>query len=52
MKPTYIAYTNTYVYNFQTCGFHPTLKNKLYMDETTGIYDNLLKCIIHAEDKR
>ena len=21
MKPTYIGYTNTYVYNFQTCGF-------------------------------
>ncbi len=21
MKPTCIAYTNTYVYNFQTCGF-------------------------------
>ena len=26
MKPTCIAYTNTYVYNFQTCGFHSTFK--------------------------
>ncbi len=26
MKPTCIAYTNMYVYNFQTCGFHSTFK--------------------------
>ena len=33
MKPTCIAYTNTYVCNSQTCGFHPTLINELYTDE-------------------
>ena len=33
MKPTCIAYTNTNEYNIQTCGFHQTLKNKLYSDE-------------------
>jgi len=29
MKPTCIAYTNTYVYNFQTCGFHQAIKIKI-----------------------
>ena len=29
MKPTCIASTNTYVYNFQTCGFHQTIKIKI-----------------------
>ena len=35
MKPTCIKYTNTYVYNFQTCGFHHTIKTKLYYDENS-----------------
>ena len=41
IKPTCIAYTNTYLYNFQTCGFPRSsgagirpLKSKLYYDET------------------
>jgi len=34
MKPTCIVYTHTYVFKSQTCGFHPTLINKLYTDET------------------
>ena len=38
MKPTCIAYTNTYVYNSQTCGFHPTFKIKIYTDETHMYY--------------
>ena len=29
MKPTCIKYTNTYVYNFQTCGFHQAIKIKI-----------------------
>ncbi len=29
MKPTYIKYTNTYVYKFQSCGFHQTIKLKI-----------------------
>jgi hypothetical protein len=33
MKPKCIIYTNTYVFNSQTYGFHPTLINKLYTDE-------------------
>ncbi len=34
MNSTYIKYTNTYVYNFQTYGFHPTYKiNYMRMKE-------------------
>ncbi len=40
MKPTCIAYTNTNEYNIQTCGFHQTLKNKLYSDEKQNIESN------------
>ena len=29
MKPTCIAYTNTYLYNFHLCGFHQAIKTKM-----------------------
>jgi len=43
MKPTYIKSTNTYLHNFQACGFPIcrqagilSLKTKLYNDEKTN----------------
>gem|GEM_PF-2473808 len=29
MKPAYISYINTYVYNFKIYGFHHTIKIKI-----------------------
>jgi len=44
MKPAYTANTNTYVYNFQTCGLHHTIKIKNYI----MMKDILIKALAEA----
>jgi hypothetical protein len=58
MKPTCIADTNTYVYNFQKCGFHLTFKQINYVqmkptciaDTNTYVY-NFQTCGLHQTIK-